>query len=495
MGVFDSIDIQNLRRDTTLENLTIPIDYDDDGVGVVGDPPDGTLFVTQADVNNFLLNNGWTAFKHFQAAWNALPTIIGHTITINLATGIHRPRLEDTSVMFALTNKFVTPGKYLFINGSTDYEERISGLTVSAVGTDVTDPWIDFTGTPFAGKDPRGLTLILDTGQKSLIHKFTDSRLYFMNKISPTGPVSGAVGRPATILRNSQKGTETTKHCSSQVIQQQLGGGGGLTVLFISTLTIEQINSTWAMRSGSDLFNFIQNCCIDFASQKDDLGLNPSGSPRSFQSGTSPFPVSLQNTSIRGSLLAETPVGGTGEPIYADKSFIAGSYFYIGGCSDGIIVQNETIASFSNGVIDGGPGIEVSNSSFGGQAGLFLNNGITFILRGSTSYGVNFFNGSFERDVAGVNIRFEDQAGPCIIVDNYSYFTASDAKYLDGGGNLDVGIEVRGSHTRLQLLAGTDVSGALGDMRIEGTIGPYADLPDKTAPLTTVNLNSISKEV
>lgn len=484
--------------ESTIENLTIPVDYDDDGVGAVGDPGPTDFFQSQASIDDFLATNGWTAFKHFQPVWDVLPRNIYHTVSFNFASGIHRPHPSNTTHFMEFKDKRI--GHDLFFNlfGSTDHEERISGLTVSGVGTDDTDPWIDFVGTPFVGKDPRGLTLILDTGQKALVHKFTDSRLYLVTKISPTGPVSGAVGRPATILRNSQKGTETTRHCSTSLVRNVADSAGTYSVLFIKSFTIESINAIVAVwDSSSKVYTAINTCTIDYASQVDDLGLNPSGGPETFiASARGIGGINFPYSSLRGSLLAETPVGGMGAVALISRANLHSWNCYIGGFDNIINVYGGGVFILRDGVVDQIKAIIIEDfSRFTSQAGLSAS-GVTTILRNFTDYGILFTNGSYEPYSAeGREYQFEDQQGPCIILSNSATIASDGGKILDGGGNLDVGIEVRGSFVRAGLTALTNVTGALGDMRIEGVIGSYSSLPDKTAPLTTINLNSISKEV
>lgn len=492
MGAFDNLDLKNLRRDVTLEPLVIPVDYDDDDVGSVGDPPVGTLFTTQIEIDNFLTDNGWTAFKHFQAVWDATPAIFNHAVTVNLASGIHRPRPSDTIIAWNLGKKVVLTSGTISLQGDSGFQELVSGLTVSVVGVDDNDPWIDFSGTPFAGKDVRGLKLILDTGQVSVIHKHTDSRLYFVNKISPAGPVSGVVGRPSTIIRNSQKVTNTTKHVSDTIVQITLDGDSDFVK--IDNLTTEHLSAKWDIRvRNSSIMAWITNVIIDHATQKNDHGLVPNGRP--IQIDTS-FLI-WYYCSIRGSFIAEVPSAGTDGLFH---TFARGGlslwYGYHGGGDDIIDFDSGSSLSIYNSVVDEIPGISFHDGSlFVSQGGFGLNNGVNSTFRDFSSHGIAFLTGSHEGEYSSRSYRFENQAGPCVIIDNYSYLIPDNGQIVDGGGNLDVGIEVRGSFCRAQLLAGTDITGALGDMRIDGVITAYTALPTKAAPFISTNVNAISKEV
>ncbi len=94
---------------STTEDLTIPIDYDDGGGGAVGDPPTGTVFIKQSDIDDMLTDNSWTAFKHIQAVWEALPAIFAHEIILDCAAGIHRPLASQVGEFdgFFFARKFI----------------------------------------------------------------------------------------------------------------------------------------------------------------------------------------------------------------------------------------------------------------------------------------------------------------------------------------------------------------------------------------------------
>ena len=114
-------------------------------------------------------------------------------------------------------------------------------------------------------------------------------------------------------------------------------------------------------------------------------------------------------------------------------------------------------------------------------------------VAGSAFWGVDcrlpLFNGG-----NGLFINFIGMQDPVIVLEGSDLDTTlSPSGLTDGGGNLDVGIKILGARCTMKLNTNTDVGGALGQLEVEGVIGPFSDLPPQTDPLITEKLNVLSR--
>ena len=96
----------------------------------------------------------------------------------------------------------------------------------------------------------------------------------------------------------------------------------------------------------------------------------------------------------------------------------------------------------------------------------------------------------------GSVMTIQDTVGPCVSVGNNCRIDemSSGALFLDGGNNLDVGVDVSGSGAKVTLMPGTTVTGIVGDVRIKGVVGSYADL-EAEGPIVTTDLSIVEKLV
>ena len=272
----------------TVSSMTIPIDYDDNDVGSVGDPPDGTVFKTQDDVDKVLSDNGWTAFKHLDRAYEALPLFILHAVTFEVAAGIQRPS-GDTSTCWDLTHRYLATGAGVFfaitIKGVGEYLDIVgdsgSPLTVDSYdnGSSSKNPSVSFTGTPFAGLNLKGRYAILSTGQKCVIHKHTDNTLYTLE--APTSaPTTCWVGRPSTIFRNSQD--DIVKYGNTGI--HLVGESSRNPSMFsLEDVSYEGFGSSSVHVQVAAPHFRATRVVVDDLSTYEEFGINPNGRP--FQGG------------------------------------------------------------------------------------------------------------------------------------------------------------------------------------------------------------------
>ncbi|HSC28980.1 MAG TPA: carbohydrate-binding protein, partial [Vicinamibacterales bacterium] len=120
------------------------------------DVPAGSVFASAADVAKAL--GTAVAFKYLQQVYDALPPLIAHAVTINLAAGIHRPHPTNpgggTLAAWSFNSKTVSPvGSLSFVGAAPSLwtPKPFVPTAIAITGTQVAsgDPWVDVGGTPF----------------------------------------------------------------------------------------------------------------------------------------------------------------------------------------------------------------------------------------------------------------------------------------------------------------------------------------------------------
>ena len=186
----------------TTTALTFPVDYNDPNAV---DPPNGTIFESQAEIDAFLVDESATNFKHLQPVLSALPAQVKHVVTISLAVGVHRPRPTDTDVAWELTGKTVFAGGSVSIVGpdATTWDlldPTLAGLLItSADGTGGLnasgDAWFDIWPTSNA-------LLLADLDVRGRFFKFSngDIRIFVERWVYPPDGWGGNTQRSTTPL-------------------------------------------------------------------------------------------------------------------------------------------------------------------------------------------------------------------------------------------------------------------------------------------------------
>lgn len=490
---------------TTLEDLTIPIDYN---AGTAVDAPATEVFTTQAEVDAYLASEGATAFKHFQRLWANLPPIITHAVDLDFAIGVHRPDPTDTAqfAAFQATGKVYGPNGIVRINGVTSASWTVlSGpLTVLSHVVDSDDPRITFSGTPFTAGALRGRFAIIGGGQVAVIHKNTADTLYVCTALSPAptdGVTQVSVSKPSTIIRNSLTDFAGSAH-------------NGECVRFEDNVTLTDLTiEGWAPFYGTDLryqgqysdsFSANTNLLIDNGAYFDILGVTGIQQYSVYIAPNAGKSVTFRNWIIRvadkandATNFALTVLDGSLITWGGYGGYIKGSRFGIICGKAGLGLQNTVIDELgwtSNpnnfGVIQlidettmgmthfSGKVPEIRNcikdASNPDQAVVFLDN-----------HPANRLGGPFTK------LAFADNEPHCIRVNEGKVITG---QFTDRGGNLRTGILVFGPRATVLLSAADTVSGALGDIEIEGVVGPYGDLPPTATPLVTGKLNLIGRD-
>lgn len=496
MGVFDSIKLSV--PIITVSDITIPVDYND---GTAVDPPAGIIFWSQKQVDDFLTDQSASNFKHLESVYAALPLIILHNITIQLAAGVHRPSLTPLNSFYSifLAGKlFVGSGNIQIIGADPSNWEVISGLSALTIDshTATGDPSI-YVGTSnpgaFTGLDLRGYYAVLSTGQATPIIDNDNDNIFVVGALSPI-PTNGvdtvSITRPSTIIRNSQDDTTAFQSGLLYIIgENTTGTSAGIS---IENVTIETFGCTSTLEVSNAnlictrwLFDHITYTQPPFNVTANGHGIALKGDCR----------ATFDTCSFRAA--SGSGVDGSFAPgVNSDKVFIfVYTCFFMGGDrSDGFKVVGPGISMRIFGTIfDDHPvyireraEVDFFDTNFFGRYCQIQNVGNSVpaltMERGAHSLQLS----------SGINSRivFKDNTGPCAKLRNAR--VDNSMTWIDGSGNLDVGIEIERVFSEVSLPAGTDVSGSVGDVRdADGSILSYATI-QATGPLTA-GLNFIEK--
>lgn len=494
----------------SLTPLEVNVDYND---GTAVNPPADTYFSTQDEIDDFLILSGTSNFKHLQKIWDALPIFIFHAVTINLASGDHRAHSDVTDYAFNLSNKYLGGEGDITINGTppSEWVDIITDQTITAhqtlsgVGDDFWNPWVQVSGTPFAGQDLKGLFAVLDTGQTTVIWDHDDNTLYLTAQLSPE-PIDSVstvrVSRPATVLQNSENGTTYKGSAGCMYIHNNNLG----RYITFNNIWFQAFGRTWVVNSwgGGKDTHIAFNCLWDWASEKDMFGVN---SGRGIQTSTGWFMFGCSFRS-RSDVTNQNPIF-----LYFDGQigFFQG---YIGGCRYYISISDNALMSIYSSVIndigytvyygvktaiqlfDNAQFTVQHVSYYGGKRTTFIagsNTGNAIYCESGSKNIVlrkGFTNGIWFRGFSAPVLSLGD-AGIDLTDADPGWFNDPTA---DDDANSDVGIEVGGSGQRIKLGSNVEIRGTVGDLRLEGVVGSYTDLPPSTNPLVTQRLNIISRD-
>jgi hypothetical protein len=466
---------------TTLGSMTIPLDYND--VAAV-DPPAGITFATQGEVDAFLAVNLATNFKHVQKVWEALPYILAHPVTVEMAAGIHRP-LGTGTWAWEFSNKQPTTGSFT-IQGDPTYTTEVASQSVTGVQLASRDPYIDVGGTPYAGLDVDGMFAVLSTGQTVLIHDHTDSRLYVTRNLSPD-PTGGTVvvATPSTIMRDSLDDVNTYSGNRLTVSNaSNFAAGFVINDLLLDPFGVTSGNSFVVNQSNIEVNRFI----LDQLSMVADFGRTPNGNGLLVSGTRAGF--TGRDFSHRG---VRPATSGADNACIMTASTASLQYSFIGGSEDGVGVQSGAQLTIYSSVIDQSGVAQSINVREVSKLRFFdVGAGVRTQIRKSAGIGINVEQESTLFDLNGLTyIQFSDCTGPCVqVLDQSSISWANATEVLDGGGNLDVGIEIDGSVATVTLNSGVAVTGANGDVRIAGQVVSYAEITSR-GPITDGSLNSV----
>jgi hypothetical protein len=486
----------------TKEALTFPVDYNDPTATLI---PSKAIFCAQAAITQFLAAKGTSNFKYLVECWDALPNTIAHDITFNVASGVQRPRNpESYTAAFNIGNRIFLGARRVYIIGAapSNYTQLVASQSITGLSSDPYDPWMDFAGTPFAGMNLRGYYVVFNTGQVSVIHKHTSSRLYVIDVPSPT-PTSCFVGKPSTVLRNSYNDIVAAKSSSCVSIGYDHGQNIYPRIIFQDIL-VECFGAGWGFIVSPNAGPNPIRVLIDLANEADTFSVPITGT-RAIQIGAisgGSYTI-CTGFSIRGPAFASPSQAinpnyysiyvGDGGAFSLNTSYVGGAApVYIAGPTAYFYGHGAVFDQIPYGAVRALNGARVTNQDefYTGQQTIFRN----------CSGGGLWYDGGafFTFDTQGGQFLFEGCAGPCVKLGSYVqlnslYWGSVRLKNGPAGGNTDVGIQVDGPHVNLEIDPTTNVTGTLGDVRMSGgDIHSYADIVTN-GPYTDLGLNVIKK--
>lgn len=466
----------------TRTDMTFSVDYND---GAAVDPPAGTVFRTQQEVDDFLSSEGATNFKHLMGVYDTLPKFVLHNITFELAAGVHRPRSgQSGNTAWPLTGKQLIGGT-VSINGGdfSSFVVDAGPFTVTAYQQDNDDPYLDFSGTPFAGQDYKGLFVRLSTGQVAVIHDHTDSRLNTVEQLSPN-PVGATaeIVRPGTILRNSFD--DVSRAYSSSAIDVDFESTA-FALNFFQRLQVDGFSPNFRDTIVLETAIIVPLYMLwDHQYQDDNFGIS------SF-SGVRPLQVNglciAIDSAMRGNGTGDSPVLVTGTGANLSLQHFTAYNF-----PDQPSAQLESSLFLYNTVFDTVDTVDISERSKLVAQDVFPGKPST--IRNISGVGLDLSDRSFI-DAFTFTLWFENITGSCVTIGTLCVLdmTSATLGFQDGGGNSDVGVELIGSRATVFLDSNTNVTGSNGDFKFsDGDIKAYTEL-ETSGPFTDSGLNLVSK--
>lgn len=475
----------------TTGDMTIPMDAAT-GIAV----PEGAVLSNQEAVDAAL--DGASGFLHIDEVWNALPIIIQNPVVLNFSAGIFRPSVNGSSgYSYVLTRKQLIdlPGIFpVTFQGQApaNYTQIVAPAPILLSSSAGSSPQITCAPGTFPNDESLiGHYAVGSNGYASVIHDHTDTTLFVGEDSSlPVGPDTIFVGQPSTIIASN---TDDATNVSGLFVSSNSYRPGAL-LFALNDLRME--NPSPGSRTQDDfraVSVFLTRCQYDAESM---ITRVPTASPFSTAIVGVDSDLRVLECGFRGN--------GSGGKITSNAIFTTR-------CDASIVQRNVFkdvtrsaisfdaafgVTVYSNSAIDCGdasnPVILFSNGEYympdpNGQeivSRIIRAGGAGLLLRNTTIQ-------DFGRD--NWTTYFQDCVGPCVVFDGNVNFditptVSSERGLRDLGGNLDVGIEVTKAFNAVFLSVLDDVTGANGDLRIDGVIQAYADLP-----LTSSNLSRIVK--
>jgi hypothetical protein len=498
------------QRFTTTSDITVTIDPSDP---TAADPPGGTVFVDQTEVDAWLAAQGTTKFKLIEPFYNALPTFVLHNVVINLAAGAHRPFSGTIySTAFDFNHKHIF-GKLDIVGALPSTWTPLyglTGLTITAYQAANRDPYVDFAGTPFSGLDLRALYVVFSTGQAALIHDHTDSRLYVTSVIAPS-PVGGTcfVGQPSSILRNSLDDVATYKDGT-------LALGTGVSTSATSASATNVVGRAYIRNVVLDPFGGSSNVCSLHPSyvrveylllDQETLRWPPfSKSPNGngFSCLDSKATVALYLCAVRDK---NTAGGGADSPL--NVVICTGITFY--GCYFENGEDPVTVGSLRLIVFYGSVFHAVAQPAVWQTAMLWVSpaQALYFFDLGTSGFSGMGKDVEFRNSRAAVpalrisvnvslyagyaSFRFKGNLGPLIYLEDHAIFEAILGP-TDAGGNTDYGIVFSGGGAIVKLGTSAALAPTLGAVKMkDGSVITSLDDVKALGPIVDDAFNTIEK--
>jgi hypothetical protein len=229
---------------------------------------------------------------------------------------------------------------------------------------------------------------------------------------------------------------------------------------------------------------------IDHEYERVQHGITPSG--RAFQSGIV-ADMSLWDVGV----YADPSFQPSDSPLWAGTNGKLFAYAsYVSNHQGSAIANDGGTLFFRNLILDNvgsvaNPSVLIdSGSEFQNWSGM---GGAIDEIRNSPGTGIELNISSRLGRADAQLFYFKNVVGPCLKISSKSELVVVSSGFKDGGGNLDVGIEVEGPKALVELNTGTDVTGSVGDVRMaDGGILTYAEITSD-GPFTDEGFNLVSR--
>lgn len=527
IGRFADQAINEAGGDTSTEITTALVIPVDQGSGTSVAVPPGTVFDSPSAVT--LALGGAPAFNDLQAVFDTfVGTVInGVNVDIQCVGEVLRPPavLPDGGESAWHVRGFELKGTgKLRVFGSTTYTPIVGPLTVLSHVPwvfGVSEPSVTFAGTPFAGLDLTGRFFETSDGAFSIIVSNTDDTIFTQSPVAPLptdGVSTASVSRPSSILRNSYDDIAIAAPASTL--------GGVVHVEHQQESQFEKVEF-WHFQIddfGGDNFqlgNFFQpsafgsylslnRCLVDYEYQNVNFGILPNASIADMRVGEnggleliecgSYVNVALENRPDEP--VASFSTGGPGDnQIGTPLLYLQGTV--IAGGEDGIFLGgNERFTFFysalkrlgdaggSNYAINSKSWFDAANFSFAGFGGA------RNLIADTLGRGMIFASGAKS---IRMGMYFENVALDCVEIQDGcdvkvgapSGFNDEGFKNTPTGGNGAYGVHMVGIRSNALIGVNSDVSGASGDVTVQGTDYTYAFLT-ANSPVEATGFNLVS---
>jgi len=460
----------------TLSEITIPVDHTNGE-----DPPAGLVFASQSAVDAWFADRGVTAMKNLEAAWRATPNIVGHPITFELVSGVHRPPQAGRQGGFLLEGKSMsTNGVDVTVRGVLPSSWTViqAAATVTGYSNSGNNPYLDFAASTFPNDGSlKGRFVSLDTGQVVIVHDHTDSRLEVIQQLSPAptaGVTQATIVKPATIMRNSLD--DIAGAGSIAGVYARNNGVRAFSPVAFENILFECYGAFYASLGDGQPTKYTY-CHVDLPTEFAAHGLTAAD----YAGGMGGFGeyASNYNCSALGTkLISRTPSG----PAFPFIQYGYAQNSYYNGFGTGNTASDRTLFQATSMVI--------ANMQ---SRAVFLKYGCKFevqdffpgrrtTIRGGP--GLRMESDAMIRAESSCKIWFEDVEGPCIQVGDDCHIVAgkSGPNFANGplGGNDDVGIEFHPSAVGATVSLGNGtvtVNGSVGDVRMpDGSLVAWSSL-------------------
>ena len=507
MGAFDAL--KTFKPNQTFGAITVNINPASAAVR----PPVGTVWQTQAQIDAFL--GAETAFSRAEHFFGFLAEEIAGPLTVNMSGDTHHPDAVQSTSEYAFPwnkSRLVTGGTFT-LNGELDpsqWTQVHAGGTVIAHQVGSLDPFMDFAAATFPNDDSlEGSTVVADNGFVGLIIEHTDSRLRIASNLCPA-PIDSTttvtIRRPITKLRNSVDDIVAFSTLGNLNLDMQVGEQDFNRLITVNAVEIECAGNNGVNNVFGTGFTFFNDVLFNGL----DALFPGDGLLWSFRSGF----ADTKEMNMFGTRVSTIAIrnGGGQDGIFDVNGIIQLVGSFSAGGEDAVRVGGLlfVFSSVFKGIgevglvpdvlgVRGSLGI-LANAEFGLQEVAFFGAGTRCkILDTAVGWsGLHALTGSvILTNAVELGLEFGGCSGSCIRLDGRTQLVISDVPagkgIKDAGGNLDVGIELAGAFASLVLNAETDVSGALGDTRIDGSVVAYGDIPVAPASSTTANLNLVQR--